>query len=230
MSEALISRYYDKDAIDAEVAGGHHREMIGGMWDEIGYLQFEFMVQTARLLRHHKLLDLGCGSLRGGVRFVPYLDVGNYFGFDINQSLMDAGYDREIVPAGLAPRLPRSNLIADDNFDFSAFPVQFDKVIALSVFTHLTLNMIRVCLERLAPVVKPGGEFYATYFTVPHNFQMHKPLQHRPGDITTYGFKDPYHYRWKDLHYAAEGTPWKVANIGAFNHPRDQHMAVFKRV
>lgn len=204
--------------------------MIGGMWDEIGYLQWRFMVEQGKLRQQHTLLDLGCGSLRGGVRFVPWLDAGNYYGFDINPSLLDAGYDREIVPAGLASRLPRSNLVADDNFDFSAFPVLFDRVIALSVFTHLTFNMIRVCLERLAPVVKPGGEFYASFFTVPHNHpHMHVPFLHSPGGITTYGYKDPYHYRENDFTHAARGLPWRVSNVGPFNHPRDQHMARFER-
>lgn len=42
-----------------------HRIAVGGMWDEIGKLQFEFMVKQG-LKPHHKFLDIGCGSLRGG--------------------------------------------------------------------------------------------------------------------------------------------------------------------
>lgn len=67
----------------------------------------------------HKLLDISCGSLRGGVKFVRYLNAGNYFGTDLNASLLQAGYDIEIANEGLLEELPRSNLITDEKFDFS---------------------------------------------------------------------------------------------------------------
>lgn len=44
---------------------GPHRGAVGGMWDQIGKLQFEFMVKHG-LKPEHKFLDIGCGSLRGG--------------------------------------------------------------------------------------------------------------------------------------------------------------------
>jgi hypothetical protein len=40
----MVSRYYDKVAIEAEVAAGRHRESVGGRWDEIGALQADFLV------------------------------------------------------------------------------------------------------------------------------------------------------------------------------------------
>lgn len=229
MSDATISNYYDKAAIAESARAGGHREAIGGLWDEVGKLQFDFMLRRG-LVPVHRLLDLGCGSFRGGVHFVPFLAPGNYFGFDRNQSLMDAGYDKEIGPAGLADRLPRENLVADDNFDFSKFRVAFDRVIAVSVFTHLTLNLVRVCLERLAPAVVAGGELYATYFSAPESRPTHLPLVHSPGGITTHGYRDPYHYRFSDLRHAALGLPWQVLDIGEFGHPRDQQMALFRKL
>ena len=49
---------------------------------------------------HHRLLDIGCGALRGGVHFVRYLEDGNYAGLDVNRSLIAAGH-RELQSAGL---------------------------------------------------------------------------------------------------------------------------------
>ena len=46
-----------------EIKKGKHRESVGGMWDEIGCLQFEFLKKQG-LLPEHKFLDVGCGSLR----------------------------------------------------------------------------------------------------------------------------------------------------------------------
>jgi hypothetical protein len=34
----MVSRYYDKAAMEAEVAAGRHRESVGGLWDENGQL------------------------------------------------------------------------------------------------------------------------------------------------------------------------------------------------
>lgn len=44
-----------------------HRNYVGGLWDEIGLLQFEFL-KSRGLKPHHVLVDIACGSLRAGVR------------------------------------------------------------------------------------------------------------------------------------------------------------------
>lgn len=223
------SHYYDEAWMSEALAKGTHRDIIGGMWDEIGQLQFEFMVRRG-LRPEHRLLDLGCGSFRGGVRFVPYLEPRNYFGIDISRDLMDAGYANEIVPAGLADRFPPTNYFASADFDAASFGVSFDRVLALSVFTHLTFNHIRVCLERLAPCVKQGGEFYASYFDLPDGEPSYLPRLHEAGGIITHGTKDPFHYRQATFYHATSGLPWRFENVGDFGHPRDQRMAVFVRV
>ena len=48
----------------------------------------------------------------------------------------------------LREKLPRENLRATDRFDCD-FGVQFDFAIAQSLFTHIPLNDIRLCLVRL---------------------------------------------------------------------------------
>jgi len=87
-----ISRYYDKTALEAQVQAGRHREAVGGLWDEIGQLQIDFLVSQG-LMPHHRLLDIGCGSLRGGVKLIRYLDAGHYAGVDLHESLINAGYE-----------------------------------------------------------------------------------------------------------------------------------------
>jgi ubiquinone/menaquinone biosynthesis C-methylase UbiE len=41
-------------------------------------------------LRQHKLLDIGCGALRGGIHFINYVDAGNHYGLDLNSWLIEA--------------------------------------------------------------------------------------------------------------------------------------------
>lgn len=75
-------------------AVGHHA-YVGGRWDEIGRLQFDFLVGRG-LQPDHVLLDIACGSLRGGVQFIPYLDRGHYLGLEREQALVDKGLSREL--------------------------------------------------------------------------------------------------------------------------------------
>lgn len=221
------SIYCDESLVAQQVRNGRHRDLVGGMWDEIGLLQFDFLVAQG-LKPCHRLMDVGCGSLRGGVHFARYLDCGNYYGVDLNRTLIDAGYEHEFKPRGLDRRVPRNNLQATAEFDFSPFDQPFDFALALSVFTHLPLNTIRVCLERLAPSMAAGGVFYATVFEGNPNEPTWKPVRHQPGNITTYGDRDPYHYRREDLTHVAGTSGWTAEWVGGFDHPRDQQMVCFR--
>lgn len=223
----LLSGYYDQDRIARRVAAGEHRAVVGGLWDEIGALQLAFL-RANGLTPQSRLLDIGCGSLRLGVRAVDFLDTGNYWGTDINESLLTAGYEKEIVPAGLAHKLPRVNLIVDSDFTFNGLPHQFDFAIAQSVFTHLPLNHLRLCLSSLAKHLNGPCVFYVTVFIAPdHSLTM--PCLQDPGNVTTYPHRDPYHCSLADLQHVALGSPWGVDYVGDWGHPRNQKMAVFKK-
>lgn len=225
----MESGYFDRARTASGVAANRHRELIGGMWNEVGQLQMDFL-RDRGLRPHHKLLDVGCGALRGGVRFVRYLDPGNYYGIDMNQSFLDAGYDIELAAAGLTDRLPRSNLQCDDMFEVARMGVEFDFAIAQSLFTHLAFNRIRQCLQRVARVMKPGAVFYATFFELPEGVPADQPFQHEPGDKKSYDVNDPYHYSIADFEHAIRGMPWLLRYVGAWGHPRGQHMLEFVRV
>lgn len=221
------SPYYDRCNIAEHVSQGEHRELIGGLWDEIGSLQFEFL-RANGLHPESRLLDIGCGSLRLGVRAVDYLNAGNYWGTDLNESLLTAGYEKEIVPAGLAHKLPRDHVVVDGEFTFANLPRNFDFAIAQSVFTHLPLNHMRLCLANLAAHVDGPCTFFLTVFIVPDEM-VSGSITHQPGSAVTFPHRDPYHYTETDLHHVARGLQWTVDFLGSWNHPRDQKMVVFKR-
>ena len=226
---ACESPYFDRVKIDSEVRDNQHREIIGGLWSEIGTLQFEFLRERG-LRPNDKLIDVGCGPLRGGIHFVRYLNPGHYFGTDINKSLLDAGYDREIVPLDLAGRLPRCNLIEMHDFAFDSIHQTFDFALAQSVFTHLVFNNIRQCLMRLPAVMRSGACFYATIFEAPSGGPPPVTLTHQPGSVVTYATRDPYHYSVADMRYAIAGLPWRLEYIGDWAHPRGQKMLAFIRL
>ena len=115
-----------KPANKKQGAGGEDRErilrMVGGMWEEMGQLQFDFLREQG-LKPEHRFLDVGCGILRGGIHFIPYLEPGHYYGIDKNRELLNFGR-KEMEKAGLQERKP--TLVQIEDFGFERLGQTFD--------------------------------------------------------------------------------------------------------
>ena len=84
---------------------------IGGLWEEIRALQFEFLIKKG-LQPQHRMLDLGCGTLRGGRHFIRYLQPGNYYGIDISRKAI-AFADQLIQQERLTDKSPHLLVYAE---------------------------------------------------------------------------------------------------------------------
>jgi cyclopropane fatty-acyl-phospholipid synthase-like methyltransferase len=219
----MIINDYARQLTPEEIAGGAHRQFVGGLWDEMGALQHAFLVAQG-LRPGHRLADIGCGALRGGVHFIRYLVQGGYFGLDSNASLLEAGR-RELAAAGLEGKRP--SLLVSERFELGRFGVRFDYAIAVSVFTHLPMNHIIRCLTEAGRALQPGARFYATFFEAPADAYL-EPLAHAPGDVVTYFDMDPYHYSPAEIAHLAHEAGVVAERIGEWGHPRDQRMWSFR--
>lgn len=224
-----INPYYDLERSEQYVKEGRHRECVGGLWDELGKLPFEFMLSRG-LSRENKVIDIGCGCLRVGVHLVNYLLPGNYFGNDISKDLLEVGYRVELQNAGLNKKLPFKNLICDSDFNFKRFGENFDVALAQSLFTHLPLNHLKLCLYNLYGSMNSKGIFYATFFIAPSANEWTMPLPHDPGGIVSRPCSDPYHYTIQDLKCVSSALGWEAMLIGDWGHPRDQQMVAFRKI
>lgn len=206
---------------DEQIAAGEHRGRVGRGWERTGKLLKEFLIARG-MQPSSKLLDVGCGAARAGIVIAPYLEPGNYYGIDINESLIRAAREFELPQAGLQDRVPASNLRVSERFECD-FGVSFDFAIAQSVFTHLPLNHIRLCLYQVAQVMAPGGRFYASFFEAPDGTPYHEPVKQVVR--TTKPERDPFHYRRDDLRWAAQSvSDWEVRYVGPWRHRRGQQM------
>ena len=219
---------FGRELSSEEIASGAHRDFVGGLWDELGTLQLDFMVRQG-LRPDMTFLDLGCGCLRGGVRFIRYLDRGNYFGIDANASLLRSAWEVELPRAELLARLPRRNLLLNQDFEAWRFGVAFDMVLAQSVFTHLPQEWLGRCLVELARCVRPGGSFFATFFHCPPDWPAGEPRHDAAHGGTTFWDRDPFHYRESDVEAAADPRTWQVDLLRGWGHPRGQWMVRFRR-
>jgi cyclopropane fatty-acyl-phospholipid synthase-like methyltransferase len=214
---------YHRALSDVDIDAGVHRDFVGGLWEEIGSLQFDFLVAQG-LKPSHTLIDIACGALRGGVHFVRYLEPSHYYGFDINASLLRAG-QRELDAAGLADR--NANLLIDDKFQLSRFGQVFDYGVSVSLFTHLYLNHIGRCLTQMRKVMHTSSQFFVTFFQASSPMHL-EPITHTPGNAKTYYDSDPFHYAFDEIEGIAQRCGLSAALIGEWNHPRDQQMIRFR--
>ncbi len=192
-----------------------HRRYVGGNWEEMGRLQFDFLLARG-LEPHHHLVDVACGALRAGVHLVPYLDSGHYHGIEKEAELVRLGLEEELDAAVRAEKAPQVLVSAD--FAFDRLGVRADFAIAQSLFTHLPAAMIHDCLARLRPIMAPGGVCYATFF------EVDRPVRNdaRPHD------HGDFRYTREELVALAEETGWRPAYIGDWGHPRGQRMMAFR--
>ncbi|MFD7924171.1 class I SAM-dependent methyltransferase [Streptomyces sp. NPDC059740] len=129
-------------------------------WLALGRMQFDYLAEHG-LRPDHRMLDIGCGNLRGGWRFIQYLDPGNYYGIDISPDILIAA-KATLAERGLQERLPHLTLTHDLRLEF--LPADhFDVVHAHSVFSHSPLPVIEECLAHIGRVLTPTGFFDFTF-------------------------------------------------------------------
>jgi SAM-dependent methyltransferase len=202
---------------------GWHRRGIGGMWEELGTLQFQYLVDHG-LQPHHYLLDVGCGPLRGGWRFIEYLETGHYYGIDRRFDLIEAGRDFDLRPRGLLSKQPVLREL--HHFEFDTLHRKFDFALAQSVFTHLSINEIIRCLVQMDRTLAPDGKFFATFYEDERPPREITDVQQKPG-LVTHLDRDFFHYHRSVFDWVCEGTGLEVEYLGGWDNPRNQRMLVF---
>jgi hypothetical protein len=135
---------------------------IGGMWEEMGELQFDFL-KAQGLLPSHTLLDIGSGTLRGGRAFILYLKEGHHTGFDVSRRAIDAAEDL-CRPEGLLIHNPRLLHVPEGRLDFSFLSDRYDFLLAQSVFTHLREPHIRECFKNIRNIMTKESRFFFTLY------------------------------------------------------------------
>jgi SAM-dependent methyltransferase len=141
-------------------------------YDLNGASQFSLLCAMG-LRQKHRLVDIGCGSLRGGRLFISYLNGGGYTGLEPNKWLVDAGIDEHLGREMLA--LKRPVFVHNESFDLSGVDPPFDYVLAQSVASHTGPAMTRSLLESVRTSLAPSGIAAITF-------------HHGPQDTTTEGW------------------------------------------
>jgi hypothetical protein len=152
----------------------HHLQQVARMLDSAGtftggplrYFETAGRLQLATLLREgiypqSKLLDLGCGCLRGGYWLIHFLDPGCYFGIEPATGMLRQGIDHVLEPEVLQEKKPRFD--TNDDFNLSVFGVKFDIVLARSIWSHASKRQIITMLDSFSVNSSPDAFFLTSY-------------------------------------------------------------------
>jgi len=167
------------------------------------------------LRQHHRLVDVGCGSLRVGRLLIPYLNAGNYLGVEPNEWLVREGLRQELGQGIFEAKQPR--------FLYTDAPAVLDPeppshfALANSIFSHAALPQIREWLGHLAPHLTSYGALAATFVT---GDQDHAGLE--------WVYPACVRYRTETMHALAAGCGFRFAILD-WRHLHGQTWALFAK-
>jgi len=197
---------------------------VGGRWATEGPRQLTFLREHG-LGPHHRVLELGCGSLRAGVELLKYLSPGSYVGIDTDQTLLDAGLTIELPRAGI-PR-EHGRFVNADSRNLSAIEGEFDLIFAVGLLQSLTFEGVARTFAAAIRKLKPTGQFFAAYFEAPSVAAL-EPIE-RPGPSWSHFDQPPFHHEFETLRRLAEACGGVVQRIGEWEDPHGQMMMVITR-
>jgi SAM-dependent methyltransferase len=181
--------------------------------------QFWFLREHGLRPEHH-FLEIGCGTLRGGLPVIAYLDEGHYYGVDVREVALEEAR-KELAEARLEHKRPTLRLV--DDLAAADLGRTFDFVWAFSVLPHIADEVLPGVLAFGGSHLAPDGRLLATV---------------QIGAAREDGTWDAFPNLWRPLAFyerAAEAHGLVVEDLGplsALGHPPDvvnahHHMLLF---
>jgi cyclopropane fatty-acyl-phospholipid synthase-like methyltransferase len=137
-----------------------------GQFDEHRRFQIALLKERG-LVPSHRLLEIGCGPLTGGIPIIDFLEPDNYVGVDVRSSVLDLSW-KEVGKAGLSAKNPR--LICSSSFGATELADQkFDFILSFSVLFHLSNEILASYFVSMRQRLKPTGHCLANVNTETEN-------------------------------------------------------------
>ena len=151
------------------------------LWQFKREFQIRFLVAQG-LKPEDLFLDIGCGTLRGGIPIIRYLDAGRYYGIEARDFVLEEGR-KELRESGCEEKRP--TLISEANFESVSLKVEFDCIWAFSVLIHMKDEILSDCLRFVSKHLKRDGCFLANvhYADRPDGNWQGFPVVYRNADF-----------------------------------------------
>jgi len=188
-----------------------YEAMVGplGYWRELQKYQLQLLVANG-LKPDHRLLDIGCGPLQGGIAFIKYLNRKGYAGIDLDPLRIQAAH-QQIARHRLADKSP--NVQVSETFGKAELGSDsFDFVWASQILYYFNDNIMADLLATIRPRLNPGGKLLGDVFAPDHyefRFPEHpgRYVRHTPESLQMLAQKHGFHVRG-------------LGTIGDFGYPK----------
>ena len=148
--------------LELQPGDDHYRAYVGPPrhYDFISAMVFNLLTSLG-LRQNHKVLDVGCGSLRIGRLLIPYLNKNNYYGVEPNSWLVKDGIRHEIGKDLIKIKQPHFSFKSDLE-DFKK-PLGLDFAFAQSIFSHCGHDLLENWLRDISQHLNSSGVLAATF-------------------------------------------------------------------
>ena len=156
-ANALASHVTEQEAAELglhhKTGEDHYRAFVGRPhnYDLGGAVQFEFLFDLG-MREYHRILDIGCGSLRLGRHIIPWLMPGRYYGLEPNREIVIAGLQQHFGSGedGEIVRCKQPSFAYNADFDFSFIGEPVDFMMAHSIASHTGVTEIEKLFTAVA--------------------------------------------------------------------------------
>ena len=204
----------DQEYNNLKPGDNHYRAYVGPPrdYDKISALSFNIL--TASGLRDtHKILDIGCGSLRLGRLLIPYLNKGHYHGLEPNKWLIDDGKKNELGNDLIEIKSPKFYYQERLNNN-----VKFDFLFAQSIFSHTAKSSIEYWFNFASHNLNDKGVFIATFIEGETDY-----------DGTNWVYPGCVEFRFETIKSIAAKNNLQCFKLD-FHHPRQTWIAICRSI
>lgn len=193
----------------------HYRAYVGPSedYDLIAAMVFNLLTNLG-LRQHHKLFDIGCGSLRLGRVLIPYLNQKGYLGVEPNKWLVEEGIKREVGESLINIKKPA--FVFDSTLCNSNITEKADYIVAQSIFSHCGKDLLANWLDEMFLNSKEDSLCIVTFIEGEQNYEGNGWIY--PGCVS---------YSEEYFKSVCEAKGFRYVRLNWF-HPRQQWCALIK--
>ncbi|MCF8467782.1 MAG: class I SAM-dependent methyltransferase [Sneathiella sp.] len=176
-------------------------------------------------------IDVGAGDIVLGEKMAELGRPKTFYVQDLSQPSLEAGLAR-IKAAGFD--ISNITTLVSDNFNFENVPDEsIDFAFSNSLFSHLSIDSILLCLRNLSSKMKKGSKYMSSMIVVPNEEESKSYdwsfLGKEGTNVISYPVKDPFHYAESTVSLLSSfRTGFTVEAIHDYGHPF-QKLVEFKK-
>ena len=127
------------------------------LWKSKRNFQIDFLLKK-NLKPTATLMDIGCGTLRGGIPLIKYLNTGNYFGIELRDFALEEG-KKELHEVKLEFKKP--TLIHSSDISNIKLETKLDVIWSFAVLIHMSDEILDDTLSFVQRYLSDTGVMYA---------------------------------------------------------------------